>query len=64
MTWKKHPGIWFTLYSFALWFWLSLLLTVYHVKFISAIMVGVSALLFYFVVYYHARWMDKLTGDR
>lgn len=58
---RKHPGIWFTLYAFELWFWLSLVLTLYHVKYISAVMFAVSAMLFYFIVYYHAKWLDGLT---
>jgi len=64
VTWNKHPGIWFTLYSFELWFFLSLVLTIHKVEHISAIMFGVTSMLFYFVVYYHARWIEKLTGDR
>ena len=61
MTWKSHPGIWFTIYAFELWFFLSLVLTMYKVEHISAIMFGVTSMLFYFIVYYHAKWLDGLT---
>ena len=64
-SYKYHPGIWFTLYAFESWFWFSLTLTLYHVPYpyISSILFFWTAMMFYGIVYYHARWLDTLIKE-
>lgn len=65
MTWKKHPGIWFSLYAMETIFLLSVIfpLNDWVSPLVERCVLFVwSAFMFYGVVYYHAKWAEKLAS--
>jgi hypothetical protein len=61
---KKHPGIWITLYGLETIFLISFILhmTDWDIRIINSIIFFWGSMVFYFVIYYHVRWLDKVMG--
>jgi len=65
MSYRNHPGIWFTLYAIVTTFLLRLLFATLNIAVIleNSIMCFWTAMMFFGVVCYHRLWIERKLND-
>jgi hypothetical protein len=67
--WKNRPGIWFFLWAFEMWFWLSMLFTSLNLRGLQYNLSELFMRVFlymcaWWITVYHVRWLQRLDEEQ